>query len=441
VAIFADRGVTQIVSAKGVVATALPGKKAMRSSVYGGTEVASRYAQPEGAMMNKGNSAYGALVGTILLPDRKKLSVKDVEGGLHFRVLDAAILSMNPELEPALSRLASVYEQSQGTPKDRLAYAEGIYSEVILNGNKNLIGLAQGVYSIEMARNPDDRINSVGTSNATAAELASRFMDEAVANWTLEIQRYWAIGGDNSPINKAFDTIMERKYYAQFGASPAQLKKAKDLVKAVNEAHSIQAKEYESLRNRPKTMKSIADASGLSKEHKEELSKLGLLKRVTIKGVDTEIFELSDRDSFVDYSSSNGEPHMLPFANSPDSQKAFSDYQQEVQRRFSTPGLEVFMPRDQILGSTKLGKVFGHSLLYKYFPWLKDIDVNFIDMHGAQAGRRSDGTFVINIGARALAYEKLGLPIEADKFRIDTESLNSRYSGSNYITGLFVHEI
>lgn len=441
VAIFSDRGVTQIVSAKGVVATAVSAKRVMSSSVYGGTEVASRYAQPEGAMMNKGGSAYGALVSTLLLPDRKKLSTKDIEGGLHFRVLDAAILSVNPELEPALSKLASIYEQSQGGPKDRLAYADGIYSEVIANGDKNLIGIAQGVYSIEMARNPDDRINSIGTSNATAAELSSRFMDEAVANWTLEMQRYWAIGGDNSPINKAFDTIMERKYYAQFGASPAQLKKAKDLVKSVNEAHFLQAKEYESLRNRPKTMNSIADASGLSKEHKEELGKLGLLKRVTIKGVETDIFELSDRDSFVDYSSSNGEPHMLPFANSPDSQKAFSDYQQEVQRRFTTPGLEVFMPRDQILGSTKLGKVFGHSLLYKYFPWLKDVDVNFIDIHGAQAGRRSDGTFLINIGARALAYEKLGLPPEADKFRIDTESLNSRYSGSNYVTGLFVHEI
>ena len=440
-AIFADRGVTQIVSSKGVVATAMPGKMAMRSGVYGGTEVASKYAQPSDAMMNKGNSPYGALVSTILLPEKKKLSVRDIEGGLHFRVLDAAIMSMNPELEPALNRLASAFEQTQGTPKDRLAYAEGLYGEVIANGDKGLIGIAQGVYSIEKARNPDERINSIGTANATPQELASRFMDEAVANWTLEMQRYWAIGGDESPISKAFDTIMERKYYAQFGASPAQLKKAKDLVKAINQAHSTQARQFESLRNKPKTMNSIADASGLSKEHKEELSKLGLLKRVTIKGVDTEIFELSDRDSFVDYSASNGEPHMLPFAFSADPQKAFSDYQKEVERRFTTPGLEVFMPRDQILGTTKLGNVFGHTLLYKYFPWLKDVDVNFIDIHGAQAGRRSDGTFLINIGARALAYEKLGLPPEADKFRIDTESLNSRYSGSNYITGLFVHEI
>ncbi len=441
VAIFADRGVTQIVSSSGVIATAVPGERAMRSSIIGGTEIASEYAQPIGAMMNASNAPYGALVSTLLLPDSKRLSKKDVESGLHFRVLDAAILSMNPELEPALSNLASIYEQSEGTPKDRLAYAQSVYNEVISNGDKNLIGIAQGVYSIEMARNPEARIESLGTSKIDADSLASRFMDEAVANWTLEMQRYWAIGGENSPINKAFDTIMERKYYAQFGASPAQMKKAKDLVKSINSAHSIQAKEYESLRNRPKASYSVADASGLSKEHKEELSKMGLLKRVTIKGVDTEIFELSDRDSFVDYSSSNGEPHMLPFVNSPDSQKAFSDYQQEVQRRFNTPGLEVFMPRDQILGSTKLGKVFGHTLLYKYFPWLKDVDVNFIDMHGAQAGRRSDGTFIINIGARALAYEKLGLPPEADKFRIDTETLTSRYSGSNYITGLFVHEI
>ncbi len=441
VAIFADRGVTQIVSSSGVIATAVPGERAMRSSIIGKTEIASEYAQPIGAMMNASNAPYGALVSTLLLPDSKRLSKKDIESGLHFRVLDAAILSMNPELEPALSNLASIYEQSEGTPKDRLAYAQGIYNEVISNGDKNLIGIAQGVYSIEMARNPEARIQSLGTSKIDADSLASRFMDEAVANWTLEMQRYWAIGGENSPINKAFDTIMERKYYAQFGASPAQMKKAKDLVKSINSAHSIQAKEYESLRNRPKTSYSVADASGLSKEHKEELSKLGLLRRVTIKGVSTEIFELSDRDSFVDYSSSGGEPHMLPFANSPDSQKAFSDYQQEVQRRFNTPGLEVFMPRDQILGSTKLGKVFGHTLLYKYFPWLKDVDVNFVDMHGAQAGRRSDGTYIINIGARALAYEKLGLPPEADKFRIDNETLTSRYSGSNYITGLFVHEI
>lgn len=441
VAIYTNRGTTQILSAKGVVATAKPGIDAFKSGVYGGTELTSSYAQPEGAMMNRGASSYGALVSSLLLPESKRLSRKDIEGGLHFRVLDAAILSMNPELETALGNLASIYEQSQGTPEDRLAYAQSIYSEVISNGDKSLIGIAQGVYSIEMARNPEKRIQELGGNVSSPDELATRFMDEAVANWTLEMQRYWAIGGENSPINKAFDTIMERKYYAQFGASPAQMKKAKDLVKSINNAHSIQAKEYESLRNKPKTMNSIADSSGLSKEHKEELRKLNLLKRVTIKGVDTEIFELSDRDSFVDYSASNGEPHMLPFAFGADSQKAFSDYQQEVQRRFTTPGLEVFMPRDQILGSTKLGKVFGHTLLYKYFPWLKDVDVNFIDIHGAQAGRRSDGTFVINIGARALAYEKLGLPSEADKFSIDTESLTSKYSGSNYITGLFVHEI
>lgn len=442
VAIYTNRGATQIVSSKGVVATAKTGANAfLESGVYGKTELGSQYAQPEGVMMNNGLASYGALVSSLLLPDSKKLSVKDVEGGLHFRVLDAAILSMNPELEPALSKLASIYEQSQGTPNDRLAYAEGIYSEVISNGDKNLIGIAQGVYSIEKARNPDQRINDLGKITSSQDELKTRFMDEAVANWTLEMQRYWAIGGENSPINKAFDTIMERKYYAQFGASPAQMNKAKGLVKAIGEAHKSQVSTYESLRNKPKTMNSIADASGLSKEHKDELGKLGLLKKVTIKGVETDIFELSDRDSFVDYSASSGEPHMLPFAFSADPQKAFSDYQQEVQRRFTTPGLEVFMPRDQILGSTKLGKVFGHSLLYKYFPWLKDVDVNFVDMHGAQAGKRTDGTFVINIGARALAHEKLGLPSEANKFSIDTESLTSKYSGSNYITGLFVHEI
>ena len=442
VAIYTNRGATQIVSSKGIVATAKGGTNAFtESSIYSKTELASRYAQPEGAMMNKGLASYGALVSSLLLPDNKKLSVKDVEGGLHFRILDAAILSMNPELEPALSRLAAIYEQSQGSPADRLAYADGIYAEVVEKGDKNLIGLAQGVYSIEKARNPDQRIQNLGNGPATPDELRTRFMDEAVANWHLEMQRYWAIGGEGSPINAAFDTIMERKYYAQFGASPAQMNKAKGLVKAIGDAHKSQASTYESLRNKPKTMLSVADASGLSREHKEELGKLGLLKRVTIKGVETDIFELSDADSFVDYSASNGEPHMLPFAFSADPQKAFSDYQQEVQRRFTTPGLEVFMPRDQILGKTTLGKVFGHTLLFKYFPWMKDIEVNFLDMHGAQAGKRSDGTYLINIGARALAYEKLGLPFEADKFRIDNESLTSRYSGSNYVTGLFVHEI
>lgn len=442
VAIYTNRGATQIVSSKGIVATAKGGANAFtESSIYSKTELASQYAQAEGAMMNKGLAAYGALVSSLLLPDSKKLSIKDVEGGLHFRILDAAILSMNPELEPALSRLATAYEQSQGTPADRLAYADGIYAEVVENGDKNLIGLAQGVYSIEKARNPDQRIQNLGNGPASPDQLRTRFMDEAVANWHLEMQRYWSIGGEGSPINKSFDTIMERKYYAQFGASPAQMNRAKGLVKAIGDAHKSQASTYESLRNKPNSMLSLADASGLTKEQKDELGKLGMLKRVTIKGIETDIVEISDRDSFVDYSASNGEPHMLPFAFSADPQKAFSDYQQEVQRRFTTPGLEVFIPRDQVLGKTTLGKVFGHSVLYKYFPWLKDVEVNFLDMHGAQAGRRSDGTFIINIGARALAYEKLGLPSEADKFRIDSESLTSRYSGSNYITGLFVHEI
>lgn len=439
-AIYNDRGVTMVVSSKGLVATAKPGSEATRSGVYGNTESGSAFPQPENVRMNSGNSPYGALVTSLLLPDSKKLTYKDVDGGLHFRILDAAIMSLNPELEPALSKFAGIFEQSQGTPKDRLSYAESLYQEVVNSGDKNLIGIAQGVYSIELARNPDARLQKLAPRPELENALKTRFMDEAIANWTLEMQRYWAIGED-APINKGFNTILERKYYAEHGASPAQMKRAQGLIKAIGEAHRPQVATYESLRNKPKTMNSLADASGLSKEHKEELGKLGLLKKVTIKGVETEIFELSDSDSYVDYSSSGGEPHLLAFADSADSQKAFSDYQQEVNYRMTTPGVEIFMPRDKVLGKTKLGKVFGHPLLYKYFPWMKDIDVNFIDIHGAQAGRRSDGSFVINIGARALASEKLNLPDGLNKFEIDSDSLRSKYSGSNYITGLFVHEI
>jgi transposase len=437
-----NNGRMSLVSESGFIATtAAKGELIDRAGVAGKTEIIKPGSQPKGAMRNTEFLApHSALVRYKLESDANKLLPKDVENLVHFGALEAIVLGMHPELDGKFTEYRSVFESSPKDVKDRLRLSESMLREVVENGDKALIGVAMAVHSIEKAREPSERIASLGRlpEGVDEAVLSMRFMDEALANWTLQMQNFSVLG---NKFEDGLNSIMGRKYYAMFKMSGVDTSKVQAIVKKIRQYHKVPEKFFEQQRGAEKTMNSIADISGISKEHKEELSKLGLLKRVTIKGISTEIFELSDRDSFVDYSSSGGEPHMLPFANSPDSQKAFSDYQQEVQRRFNTPGLEVFMPRDQILGSTKLGKVFGHTLLYKYFPWLKDVDVNFVDMHGAQAGRRSDGTYIINIGARALAYEKLGLPPEADKFRIDNETLTSRYSGSNYITGLFVHEI
>ena len=439
-----NNGRMSIVSESGFVVTAArPDMFIDRAGVAGQTEVLKSSAQPAGSMRNKDFLApHSALVRYMLEDDSKKLLPRDVEAMTHFGVLEIAVLGMHPELENRFAELKAVLESSPKEVKDRLRFSESILTEVVENGNKSLIGLAMAVHSIEKSRDPSARLADLGPlpPGLDGSVVESRFMHEALANWTLQIQNYLALE-EGRAFKDSYDSIMGRKYYAMYKMSGVQDAKVQSVIKSISKYHKAPEKFFEQQRNSSKTMLSVADASGLTKEQKEELGKLGLLKRVTIKGVETDIFELSDSDSFVDYSASNGEPHMLPFAFSADPQKAFSDYQQEVQRRFTTPGLEVFMPRDQVLGKTTLGKVFGHTLLFKYFPWMRDIEVNFLDMHGAQAGRRSDGTYIINIGARALAYEKLGLPFEADKFRIDNESLTSRYSGSNYVTGLFVHEI
>ena len=440
--IFGRDGRMTLVSASGFIATtAKKGELIDRAGVEGKSEIIPKGAQPAGAMRNTEYlSPFSALVRYKLEADSNKLLPKDVEALTHFGILEIAAIGMNPELEESFRQHRAIFASSKMDVKDRLRLSESMLRDVVQSGDKSLIGLAMAVHAIEKAREPSGRIEALGRipANVDDAMLSMRFMDEALTNWTLQMQRFWALG---NKFEEGLDSIMGRKYYAEFGMNAEQTKKAQSVVKRIRQYHKAPEKFFEQQRGSSKPMLSLADASGLTKEQKDELGKLGMLKRVTIKGVETDIVELSDRDSFVDYSASNGEPHMLPFAFGADPQKAFSDYQQEVQRRFTTPGLEVFIPRDQILGKTTLGKVFGHPLLYKYYPWLKDIEVNFLDMHGAQAGKKSDGSYLINIGARALAYEKLALPPEADKFRVDNESLTSRYSGSNYITGLFVHEI
>lgn len=444
VAILFNNGRMSVVGESGFVATASKkGELIDRAGVAGQTEVIKPTAQNRGAMRNKDFLApQGALVRYMLEDDSKKPTSKDVEAMTHFGVLEIAVIGMNPELEPKISQYKALLEASPMGVEDRLKYSESVLREVVENGEKSLIGLAMAAHSIEKARDPAARLAELNPDSAefSSTAIENRFMHEALANWTLQIQNYLALE-EGKVFKDSYDSVMGRKYYAMHKMSGAQDAKVQSVIKTIAKYHKAPEKFFEQQRGASKSMLSLADASSLTKEQKDELGKLGMLKRVTIKGVETDIVELSDRDSFVDYSASNGEPHMLPFAFSADPQKAFSDYQQEVQRRFTTPGLEVFIPRDQVLGKTTLGKVFGHPVLYKYYPWLKDVEVNFLDMHGAQAGRRSDGTFLINIGARALAYEKLALPPEADKFRIDNESLTSRYSGSNYITGLFVHEI
>lgn len=418
------------------------GWNAMDASILGGTEIA-RNAQADGFKMSDSN-AYAALVRRLMLPDSKRMSQRDVQAMTHVGMLEAAIIAMNPELDAKLKELRSAYEATEGSPVDRVNYSELLLTEVIENANPALIGLATAVHSIEKALDPSERIRAVTGATTTdlsqyQKQLADRFMDEALASWELEMQKYWSLGSPLSKMSEALDTVMGRKFYADHGLSPQQRKRADALIDTIRKFHKEQEAFFE--RSKAEPSMSLADVTGLSSVQKNELTKLGLIKKVMVKGIMTEIFEISDRDSYVDYTTSGGAPHLLPFADSPDMQKAFDAYANEVRTRMTTPGISAFIDRDKILGSTKLGKVFGHDLLYRYFPQLKDVEVRFVDIHGARAIRTMYGTFIIEIGARALASAELNLPVEFDKFKADAESLNSKFSGSNYVTGLFVHEV
>ena len=441
-----NQGKIMVVSDSGFVATASRSNENAVDAygVRGRSETSRELKQPSGAMANPSElSPYSGLVRYMYESDAKKLLPRDVESLVHFGILEAAAIGMNPELEQNIKALRGALDSSQMTPSDRLKYSESLVREIVENGDGSLLGMAMAVHSLEKAREPSARIESLGRGVEAVANgaLLNRFMHEALANWTMEMQRYWALGSPLSEISTHLDSIMGRKFYAEHGMSAPQTQKALAVVKRIREYHKAAEALYEKDRTASRApLLSIADSSGLTKDQKDELRSLKLLKKVTIKGIETEVFELSDADSYVDYTISQGEPHLLPFAGSPDAEKAFADYQLEVNRRMTTPGVPVFMPRDQILGTTKLGKVFGHALLYKYFPQLRDIEVRFTDFHGGRAIRMADGKFIIEIGARALAHEKLALGDEPVA-RFDTDTVKSKYSGSNYITGLFVHEI
>jgi hypothetical protein len=445
VAIVFYNGNITLVGNGGIGATfrgAKQGWNAMDASILGGTEIA-RNAQADGFKMSDSN-AYAALVRHEMLPDSKRLSQRDVQAMTHVGMLEAAIIAMNPELDAKLKELRSAYESTEGSPADRVNYSELLLTEVIENANPALIGLATAVHSIEKALDPSERIRAVSEATTTdlsqyQKQLSDRFMAEALANWELEMQKYWSLGSPLSKMSEALDTVMGRKFYAEHGLSPQQRKRADTLIETIRKFHKEQEAFFERSKSEPSM--SLADVTGLSSVQKDELTKLGLIKKVMVKGRMTEIFEISDRDSYVDYTTSGGAPHLLPFADSPDMQKAFDAYAAEVKARMTTPGMDVFMDRNKILGQTKLGKVFGHDLLYRYFPQLKDVDVRFVDIHGARAIRTMNDTFIIEIGARALASAELNLPVEFDKFKADAETLASKFSGSNYITGLFVHEV
>jgi len=420
-------------------------KSASSSGIMGQTEIA-RYEQTDGYNMNPDeNAAQPALVRRAKTPDSKKLTVKDVRSDLHFAILDSAVLGMHPEMQVVMDQHRTAYAASNGTPGDRLKYAESVYREIVSNTDGELIGLAMAVYGIEKSFDSQNRVNDIIAGqpklldiNQHGPLLQKRFIDEALVRFDLELQEFWALG---SQLEKHMDSVMGTRFFSKHGMNGTQRTKAENVIKTLRQFHGEPEKYFNQLRNKPTTSLSLADVTGLSSVQKDELSKLGIIRKVMVKGRMTEIFEISDRDSYVDYTTSGGAPHLLPFADSPDMQKAYDAYAAEVKTRMTTPGMDAFMDRNKILGRTKLGKVFGHDLLYRYFPQLKDIEVRFVDIHGARAIRNTDGTFTIEIGARALASAELSLPVEFDKFRADSESLASRYSGSNYITGLFVHEV
>lgn len=417
-----------------------------RTGVRAGSDFGSGSPQPLNAMGSR------PLVGglpSIAQTDAKagdivkgtKFGPESIQSKMHD--LAMSIVAINKESDDNVGLVWSSYQKE----KNHLATAKALMDLADHTENQQLRHMAQ--VTLGLAISSDEALAKQRYERqfgkfkqdprfANNEQLAlSSYWDEAVAEYNIAAQTYWNVGKDKSIIEGNFERSVASKFHAAFG------RKGDEFAKFVKE-HNDRTKKFHGIaaQNFNSRHLSVGGVDALRPSVRDEVLRAGLAKQITINGKKVMTFEFSDSEAYLDTSSVQNQPHILPFAGMPDPEKAYSDYAFEVKRRNADPQSPKYIPSHIPVGKeTTLGKVFGHESMYYYYPEMRDVRVKWIDSHGGYATTLPSGEPQIVLGIRSFASAELNMKNDPDGMVFnDAKSLASRFIAENPLASIILHE-
>ena len=377
----------------------------------------------------------------------------DIQSGFPNQTLGFAILAAKPELQ---KEVIAIFRRN----KDNLDVAHALNRLVLDAGLSFLVGKAAATIGLYHVRDGANMQKAVALFDSALpndlmgdADLANAFRDaklsDSIAAWYKSVMMYEASGAPISHWGGAIDSVVGKMAYNAIKPDDAQIARMNKLVGKMRELIKSKDKNLSRLANQLTLSKTARRAMNLSlvgighldSEQVREMTAAGLIRGYAMKGgKKVMLLEVSDRDSYVDYTAVNNEPHLLPFVGSGDPERAFENYVAATRRRSEQGKASPLLPRTTVLGSTNLGKIFGHEELYRHVPELRDVRVVFKDFYGARyvPGPKP----MIEIGARSLTGQRLserGLAPEVGYH--DLASLRQRSAEKNTLVGMLAHEV
>ena len=251
----------------------------------------------------------------------------------------------------------------------------------------------------------------------------------------MSLSKHYGVNSIGEPIgSKAFTSTRAYKVMRANGEDGAV---SQALLKSLNEKVVKLSKKADITMVR----QSVGSLDVIEESRHDELRAKGLVSTINFNGKSLDVFEFSDAGASLNLARAANRPHILPFLSHPDPEAAFSDYAAAVRRRMTQGKDKHFINENIILGEAKLGDIFNHSELYKYYPEFRDMRVYFKDFHG---GRHvfQGGISRIELGVRSLAAAELNLPAEMMGTVFNSgEALSSAWIKRNPIASIILHEV
>ena len=410
-----------------------------RDSVKGGTEV------PTGQLQNNAK-ALAPLPSFSALPN----TIVDYLTGARFEKSELP----NVARDLSYMLVSSVKESDQNVVKvwsefakdnNPMTLAQGLFDVALDSGNQASLEMAISFKKLAMAADENmarSRFASRGYDashpmyQAELQAAPTRYWHEAVADHNTSASSLWDVGGKKTLIELHYEYGTSSEFHRLFGYN------AEALTKRVNTSRARQKKFHEAAEQTYRRSFSVGGVDDLSPSRREEVIRSGLAKEIKFGGKNLLVFEFSDADAYLDLSSVQNKPHLLPFAGMPDAEQAFSDYAFEVKRRAADPKSEKYIPFHKQIGKdTTLGKVFGHETMYYYYPEMRDVRVRWVDSHGGFASTLPNGEHLIELGIRSFANSELNMKNDPEGLIFsDRQSATAKHIAQNPLASVVLHE-
>ena len=412
-----------------------------RTGVRGGSDAGGASPQP----MNASSSHRYRKIGTVAQHDAK---IADQFRGTRFKSdrleiklydLANAVIDADKQLSDLVTKVWSEYAQDKNPLKLATALSD-LANESKSQGARHMAQATMGlVLSLDegtMRQRFTERFKPKGEhpfdDGVSKEYIMGEYWDEAVANYNISAQTYWNVGFEKTAIESVYENTASSTFRNTHKMRGEELTSALAEHRAVKDKfHKLAATNF-----------SVGGVEQLRPSVRDEVLRAGLAKEITINGKKVLTFEFSDSEAYLDTSSVQNQPHILPFAGMPDPEKAYSDYAFEVKRRNADPQSPKYIPSHIPVGKeTTLGKVFGHESMYYYYPEMRDVRVKWIDSHGGYATTLPSGEPQIVLGIRSFASAELNMKNDPDGMVFnDAKSLASRFIAENPLASIILHE-